>query len=404
VVLTAGLSGDDRGAPVAARSLAGVSTTISDPPTTRPAPSDEPGDEGEAPVDVVAGALFGLPLALMVAGLAVVTVARVGIGAFPDMDLYVKMAQRFPESPNLPPEAQYTLFSPIGVALAHATGLTTRTGWFVLHAGVAGFGMAAIGLKVRARYGDLAARFSAVTLSSSTVPVVLLSWLGSYDVYGIVLTSAIVVTESPVVAALFGFVLAFANFEQAIVAVAVLAVLAATGVFGRLPAFVGAGAGLVIGRALLTAHLHALGITHDRLAFLQAWGTGGMVKLFLRNAPLIVATVQGAAVVLIIMVAGTRTMPTRARVMWLVALSVPVVVSSVGLDQTRVAALIGWPILFALALTAARRWPPRLVRRVGLAMVALALFFPAVYVWEGAIHGVGWTDVRGRLHGTSPNP
>jgi hypothetical protein len=348
--------------------------------------------------------LFRIPYWSFAVGLLVVTVVRVGVGAFPDIDFDLSVSKAVPTVPALGIYEQYALYSPIGLVLARVFGVTTRSGWLVLHGVLLAGGLAAVFARCRARHGDLAARFAAMTLSSSAVPVIVLGWLGSYDIFGIVLSSALVVTESATLSALAGFALAFANFEQGIVALATLAGLAAAGLFGRVSRFVAAGAGLVIGRVILTWFLRANGAGADRLSFLTSHDSGSMVRMSLRNAPLIVATALGAAVLLVIATALQDRLPRRDRILWLAAFVPPVLVATLGLDQTRVIALLSWPVLLALALTAAQHWPRQLVQRLGIAMVALSLVFPAVYVWEGNVHAVGWSNVAGRLQGASGPP
>lgn len=365
----------------------------------------EPGGTGSgegAPPDRPDRALFRISFGVLAVGLLVVNLARIGLGPFPGIDLDLRITKSLPAVPRLGIDEQFALYSPIGLVVARVLRISTRSSWLVLHGVVLVGGLGVELAWCRKRYGDLVARFVVITWSSSAVPVVLFGWLGAYDVFSVILSTALVLSGSTIAAALIGFLLAFTNFEQSIVSVGVLAGLAAFGLFGRVKQFVAAGAGLLVGRLILTAYLRANDATSDRMAFLQAHNASGIVQSFLSNSPMILATAFGAAALLLIATALRDELPTRDRVLWLAAFLPAFAVAMFGLDQTRVVVLINWPILLGLAITVAQTWPRASVQRLGTAMVAMTLMLPAVFVWDGRVETIGWANLGDRLNNALP--
>jgi hypothetical protein len=385
--------------------MLGPMSVLAEPSPATPVPLEDT-DESDRASDKRSDDqfLFRIPFLIFAAGVLAVTAARVGIGAFPNISLDLELVHTAPAVAQLPSNEQYNLYSPIGIVLAYLLGVATRSRWLLLHGAALACGLGAILLWCRWRHGDLAARFVAITWSSSTVPVIVLGWLGSYDVFTLVLSSALVVTESTAVSGLLGCALAFANFEQGVVVLATLAVLAAGRQFGRLSRVATASATLVIGRVALTLYLRANGSEADRLSYVSSFGRRSMIRMYLHSAPLIIATAFGAAALLVVATAMHEHLPRRDRMIWMTAFVPPFLVAMFGFDQTRVLALVSWPLLFALALTAAKDWPTRSIQRLGTAMMGLSLLVPAVYVWEGNLHAVGWANVVARLQGTAPQP
>lgn len=324
-------------------------------------------------------------LGWIVAGLVVLS-WRAGWGSFPDSQwLATEIVPALPSLPRIDPLAQYSLYSPIGSFLAAIVGAHTETAFDVVHVVVMIAFAGAVGVLVVRRAGWTAAGLVGATFVGSQTGVVLLSWIGSYDVFTVGLTSLLVVTRDRRLAAALGFVVAFAGFEQGAFVLVALFVLALVGVGvgdGSRNRLVWAGVGLLLGRVALGVWLRANDVTHGRDWFLRQFGVGHFLEQFVHGLPWLLVSGLGAAL-LTVVVAVVHLPTRRARIVTVVVLLVALVPVALSLDQTRVLAVLTWPVLMALALDHARRDTSVSVRRLSMGTLGLAALVPGIVVWEG---------------------
>ncbi len=319
-------------------------------------------------------------------GVAAYVLLRAGVGVYPGIGVALDIANRLPSMPAFPPLAQSFQHAPLGPALARLLGATTSGRYQVLHAGLLVAGSAALGWVVATRWSPTVAVIAATAFAASPAAVVLTAWTGSYDVFTFLLGSAIVVARRPVAAAIAGFVASFAAFEQTIVSVVLLlGVAVVTGDRDRRGAYIGGVAGAVLGRIVLTVWLRAHGITHDRSYWISFFGPSYFLRQFVDSLGVLLLTTLGGAVVVVVAALAWGVRSGRSRAAWIGAFAVPLVPVALTEDQTRVYAMITWPIVLALVLAAAPAFTPRRVRVLVPAALLLGLALP-MFVWRGDVH------------------
>jgi len=324
--------------------------------------------------------------AVVFAGVAGYVLLRAGLGVYPGIGIALDIANRLPSTPPFAPLAQSFQYAPLGPVLAWLLGATTAIRYEVLHAAVLAAGAGALGWIVATRWSPRTALVAATAFAASPAAVVLVAWTGSYDVFTFLLGSAIVVARRPAAAAAAGFVAAFAAFEQTVVSVVLLlGVAAVTGDRDRRRAYLGGLVGTVLGRVVLTGWLRANGITHDRSYWISFFGPSRFLHQFAHSLGWLLVTTLGGAVVVVVVALVWGVRSGCARAAWVGALALPLAPVALTEDQTRVYAMISWPIVLALVLAATPAFTPRRVRVVVPAALLLGLALP-MFVWRGQLH------------------
>ena len=314
---------------------------------------------------------------------AAVLAWRGGWGEFPDASwLATTIVPALPSLPTVDPLAQYSLSSPIGSMVVAALHVRGVGGFEVVHV-VAFLALAAVvGVLVVRRWGWTAAGLVGAAFVGSQTAVVLTGWIGSYDVFTVGLTSVLVTVRNRWVAALVGVLLAFAGFEQAAFVLVALAALSLVRVGADRWRLAWAAIGLVVGRVALEVWLRANHITHGRAWFLREIGLGHVLRQFVHGFPWLLVTGLGATVVAVV-VAIVHLPSARARIVAIGVLVAALVPTALALDQTRVFAVLTWPIVLVLLVDHAVRSDAAAVRRLSLITLGVAAIVPGIVVWEG---------------------
>ena len=320
-------------------------------------------------------------IAWIVVGIAVL-LWRSGWGRFPDARfLAAEVVPHLPTLPRMDALFQYLYWSPIGTWTAWSVRATSE-GWFdVVHlVALAGFATATAVVVVR-RHGWGSAAVIGAAFVGSQAGVVCLFWVGSYDVFMVGLTSLLVVVRDRRVQAIVGFALAFTAFEQSVIVLALLVVLSFVGVVDDRRRFVPAAIGLVAGRVILGLWLASQDVHNGRLEFIRHFGVSHFVEQFWSGLPWLIITGLGASVVAIVFALRGETWRVRiVFVATIVATLLPVALSE---DQTRVFALLTWPLVLALLLKYSARADDRSLRLAALSTLAVAVVVPGIVVWTG---------------------
>lgn len=313
----------------------------------------------------------------------VVLLWRAGYGTFPDSELLAtEVVPALPSLPQVPPLAQFTLTSPIGAVVAALFRATTETSFNLVQLGVLVGFVVAIGAVLCRRYDWRTAAFLGAGFVGSQTSVILLAWIGSYDVFTVGLSSSIVLIRNRWLALAAGFCLTFAAFEQGLIILVMLGVLAAIGMFAHWRALLWATGGLLAGRLVQQLWLNANHVTHGRMYFFQQTGLDAFLSQFWKSLPWLIPT--GLGVTLLAVVLAVASEPSwRNRVVvisLLVACLIPVAMS---FDQSRVFAILTWPLVMVLLLRYAERTSPKDIERVSMITLGLAAFVPGIFVWTG---------------------
>ncbi len=322
----------------------------------------------------------GAASALLLVGYAL---ARCGFGAYPGTGIMLDITERLPSIEPLAPLAQTFQFSPIGPVLAFTLGADTRTTYLALHAGVLVAGCSWLAWSIARRWSLSVAVFVGVVFVASQACLVALAWVGSYDVYTLLLGSVVVVTSSERVAAAAGFVAAFAVFEQVAISFALLVAVAHVVDDPRRNRYLSGLAGAVIGRLVLTVVLRVNDVTHDRRRWLDEFGLAHFLEQFADAAPLLLLTAFGGTWVVVVACLRQGITTWRARAAWIVALVLPLVPTAITEDQTRVYTIVTWPIVLALVVTTVPSLTERQMRSIGVGALVLGLVIPPVFLWRG---------------------
>lgn len=334
-------------------------------------------------LDRIGGALFRLPLWGLGLLLTVVAVAKNGIWYNPALDAFLEISRQFPEPPNLGPGA-YLLSSPLGPAIAWLLHLDGALAFVVLHLAVLLASAGGLVLLVRRRFGVLAAQVTMVALFCSPLSNLLLTWLGQPDPFTFAGASGLVVLQSPVGLFVAALMLGVNHFEQGVFMVLAAFVLRLKDDGRRALFRIGAiGVGICAGKLALQAYHHRYGITSggDRLAYATtASGFRRFFDLFAMNFPTWLFSVFNA---MWLFLAAVYLRHRRELLVALGLLVLFVIPAVLALDETRVYALITWPVVLWVVLWICCNEDEMLVRRLATVTLLLGVLLPRVIVWEG---------------------
>src|SRR5262249_15452643 len=122
--------------------------------------------------------------------------------------------------------------------------------------------------------------------------------------------------------------------------------------------------GSVLGGVVLTAWLRANGITHGRSYWISFFGPSHFLHPFAHSLGAPLLPPLGGAVVVVVAALAWGVRRGRARAAWIGALVLPLLPVALTEDQTRVYAMITWPIVLALVLASGTAFTARRVRVV----------------------------------------
>lgn len=315
-----------------------------------------------------------------------VLVWRAGWGSYADAEfLATRVVPALPSLPRQDALFEYLYSSPIGTFVAAVVHAETLRSYQLLHLGVFGAFAAVIGVLVVRHHGVVTGALVGSAFVGSQASVVCLFWLGSYDVFTVGLTSLLVVLRNRIAAALVGFTLAFANAEQAVIVIALLAVLSLVGLFKDPRRLLSAGIGLLVGRVLLGWWLSANDVHHGRAYFFQHFGLAHFLDQFWSSLPWLVLTGLGASVVTVIF-ALRNEKSWRTRLVFVAALIAALVPVAISEDQTRVFAVITWPLVMSLSLRFGATGERRHIGHVALGTLVAAAAVPGIVIWTGRVN------------------
>jgi hypothetical protein len=338
-------------------------------------------------VDAAADAIERVPLWLLATALFALLGLANGITE-KSADVILRYA-RTPFSPPPMGGSAYLVTGPFTVVLAHATGATRSVGaftwfFFALTCGALVF---AFGF-VRRAAGETMAKLAAVALFCGPLGAVLLTWLGKADPVTFALATVLVFTRSPVVAFSLAVVGGTNHPEHMLVIVLVLWLVDA-GDRHRMrnrALSVAALAGVVIGRGIVSLYLAGFGINgrFDRLAFAQrdhSW-----IGDQLRHGGVLLALSLFAAWWLFPVLVARRAWVHDRRVAktWALALSIVMALTVATIDQTRVFAVLSWPLVLWALRWSVEHFGEGVVRRLAACCLLLGVLVPfRLDVYEG---------------------
>jgi hypothetical protein len=314
-----------------------------------------------------------------IAAMVALSLFRNGFGPRPRLRFFaITYVNALPRVPHTAPLQQWALWSPLGPVVARLLGVHSVHGFVLLHLVVVIAGVGVL-ISVRRLHGSPAMRVAAVAFVALPVSVVVQSWVGSYDAWVFLFTTTLVVTRSRPLAVVAGLFLAFANFDQGVVILALLAAVSIIRPHGSLIRYAYAAGGLLVGRLVLQVWFANYHVTSGRQTYASHLGFKVFARVAGEHWLLLVLSLVGAAVPLLVgVMAGGRRQSLAVAVV-LIGAAVPMFIAT---DETRVFALTSWPPLLALILDESARSPER-IRRAMRWTIALAIAVPGWFIWYG---------------------
>ena len=341
--------------------------------------------------------LFAWPfwlLALLVLGANVLTQ---GVWTVPNLDVVYLMARDVTRDPYPGSIMQFLFSSYLMPLVAYGVGLNKSPAqYFVLCSLVLLIGLALGFGSLRRRFGDETARIVLLLFGATPLINVLLTWIGYGDPLTVALPMLLLALPSPVLRLVLSALLAVAHFEQGCVIVILICALLPfvdadqsprTRWLGMAAMIAGLAAGRIAMDLYFQLHHFQIENTRSSLVFEKV----GILRFLSDTAryPLVLlfSVLNVAWLAWLIIVVGSWRADRRLFMVLVVGLGVCLGATVVTLDQTRVAAILTWPLVMGAVIVAARDLEGRaLLRKLAVACFLLGLVVPRVIVWEGKIH------------------
>lgn len=329
--------------------------------------------------------IFGAPLWAFVAALAALAFVRTGIWYIPNIVHSQTLALNPFANPLADPKAHYIVWSWLGSFLAWALGANDPLAFYLLHLG---FSLAFIALMVTLCLRELPrdeGRIALIAFFALPASTTALFWV-SYDSLTLLLMALALATRRWRLAPLVcGIGLGMQNFEQGALSMAILFV--ALALRGHTWAPLSAGplfalrvlGGAVLGKLALYAIFYLAGIhlNSGRLYYLQSEIAQFVAKAAL-HAHVVIWSTLGAGWLIAVRYAdlGRRSLP------FFLALAGAVAVTAISDDQTRVVAIVAFPLV-ALHWLLDRGFLSAVTRQQAAILLLVFLLVPWTWTWGG---------------------
>lgn len=330
--------------------------------------------------------IFDRPLRHLILAIFILDLLKNGVWKVTEISDWAAMAKVFPGRPDVGQADKFILSSPLGPAVAHYFGATSNTGYelFSFVATIIAVGVVVLGL-YRAG-GRVAAGVGLVALFASPLSNTLLTWLGKEDPFLILFTALAVLFENPGVACLAGIGLAAANPEAGAIIVLLSIALRSSGSRSRFVTAIALMIGLGIGCGGVAAYDSHIGATFGgRLSFVQRTGGRELIHEFLSELATWMFSVFGAYWVCIFQF-WERVVHGRWKSIIGASALGCLVITLVSEDQTRIAALVSFPLLLWFVLRSTREVQPATLRTSTAVVFLFALAIPRVVVQAGSAY------------------
>lgn len=309
--------------------------------------------------------LFEASFGWFFAFVATLLVLRNGIWVIPNIWASLKFSQNLTVNPLPGHPLQYLLSNILGPLLGFLLHLNgSLVSYAIMHLAFLILGLWALLWFIHKRFGAMASRASAILFLSLPISSVVTTWLG-YDVFTFVLGSFLVLLRHPLIGLCLGFLLGLNHFEQGLFIILSLAWVISFSKtersrFGFLPALIG----LVFAKAALMGYFELMhfDITAGRYSVTRSIGLLRLAELHLRGWMPILYSTFGAGWILVLKMYADIGSESRKMVLHAAGACLGLfAVMLLGVDETRVFALMTWPIL----LFAVLRWVGRGVSDAG---------------------------------------
>jgi len=327
--------------------------------------------------------VFDEPLWILLVVIGLLDIVKNGMAEDPNIGIWLRIARAFPNPVHIPSGDQYLMASPIGPALAHALGIHGYLPYATMSMAVVVLGFAMLVVGLHRAGGRLAVGVGVIAFFATPLSNVLIS-LGAQDPFTFLFMTVVVLFESPWLALVAGAGLAVSHLEVGIFTIVMVIVLRVLDdrptKLTTIAALIG---GIAAGTVGLELYEHHAGISAEaRASFIKQAGIRTLLTDFFDELPTWLFSTFNVFWLFLVCLYGRiwRNKVTRAAIAFALVAGL---VTTVTLDETRVFALLTWPLVLWLAVHATRTFDAKLVRRVTALTFVAAVVVPRVIVFEG---------------------
>lgn len=330
-------------------------------------------------------------------GLALTVIIAIhhGWSVFPNAVWIMQVVQSFPRLPHLDSLAQYNLFS-IGPYLAMHFVAISDPQILVTISFIGTAVLTCAMYQISNKKQDQNLVFT--VFITSPVFLILLSWVGSYDLVTVTCVVIVMYSKRTSLALLAGVVVAWSNFEQFVFCILLLSLAFDSKQNLRRKRYLVSLAASFISYFSIRAFLLNKGVRMTRLSGLIEWlSDPSYFSKTLSALPFTIFSIFASAFILALYWNKFCQPDLLSKVRLVTAGCVVLSLSLISLDQTRIGAIHILPLCFVLSERIAVFAPPNSVRKIRALLIATTLVFPPFFVWSSTIHRAGWGNLLLRI-------
>ena len=364
--------------------------------------------------------LFSLPFAKFCIFVFIVIVLQNGVWSVPNVEIVRKMSLNLTRN-VLPADLQYLYTSFLGLALGWVTGAArSHNAFLALHLVSLCAGYFIIAFQIRKKYGDPTARIVVLVFASIPLSNVLITWLGTSDVYVYIFGTALAIASQPGSILIFSFLLGLSHFEQSCFIVLLLIVWRITEYDAQRkstihPAFICMAmvTGVILAKISLKIYFSTLdfNIISSRITYVMNFPLRQFLENYFKNIGVTLFSLQNVLWIFIAAIcAELWSKNFKYSLCIIITHLIPMSVALIVLDTTRNFTLIIWPSIVSMLIILAKNelLPLSDMKKMITAVFVLNIIVPKLIVWEGKIHSsVAYYDVLrclGHFEGTVMTP
>lgn len=314
-----------------------------------------------------------------------------GWNVFPNSVWIMSIVQSFPQLPQLDALAQYNFFS-IGPYLAmHLAAIDNPQNMVMIFS----IGLAILVCtmyQISRRNQEKKLIF--VVFITSPIFLILLSWVGSYDLITVACVVIVMYSNRWELAFLAGIIVAWSNFEQFVMCLLLLALAFDFNLVFRKRNYLVSLAAAIVSYSTIRMFLISRGVEMTRFSGLVEWlGDPSYFSKTFSVLPLTLFSIFSSALILAYFWTKYCQPSFLAKARLILAAGVVLGLSLISLDQTRIGAIHIFPLCLVLSEKISLIAPAESIRKVQVLLVVTTLVFPAFFIWSSSIHYAGWANL-----------
>jgi len=343
--------------------------------------------------------VFGINFYFLLAFIIIYAVIQNGIWFFPGINHSLSMSQDIFTNPfDEEIGRQWQLYSYLGPIIGNSIGMNNSSIIYALmHLIIFLIFFVLLLIIIKKQRGDFIARSVAIAFFLTPLPNILLTWLGSADIFTILFSITIAIFyRNYLILLLLSFMMGFNHFEQGLVILVSMTIFLIVNRNNSKPnnvlPFVITGiGGIVIGRLCLEWYFHCndFNIQSSRLEYIMDLGIARYAKATFSNIFVLVFSFYNALLIFIIVFA-CYFYKSRIFFTFVICNAMIFVVTICTLDQTRVFSIMTFHLILLL-ITSKNIYNLDLMEKAFLKKVItvafiIGLFVPRFVVWDGKVH------------------